>query len=100
MAQPLLATKLKNQIKALDADLVVELKNVRVNGAALGCSGFVTNPDTGAVTYVCTDNNHGLDTKALFRTARHTKDFTGGRNNFAAYGDLAGEIVQLSHRPV
>lgn len=98
MATALLSTKLKNQIKALDTDLVVELKNVRVNGEALGCTGFVTNPDTGAVTYVCTDNNHGLNTKALYRTAKHTKDYTGGRNNFAAYGDLADEVVKMANR--
>lgn len=100
MSKILLAVKLRNQIKALDRDLVVELKNVRVNGNALGCSGFVTNPNTGAVTYICTDNNHGTNAQPMFRTAKDTKDYAGGRNHFAAYDDLAAEVVEMANRAV
>lgn len=100
MPRPLLAAKLRNQIKTLDSDLVVTLKNIRVNDSALGCSGFVTNPNTGAVTYVNTDNNRGRTTRALFRTAENERDFRGGINKFAEYDDLAEEVVNLANRAV
>lgn len=95
MIKPLLATKLKNQIAAIDPVLVVTLKNVRVNGVPFGCSGFVTDPRTGRHIYVCTDHNHQTNTKALFRGARDTKDYTGGVNQFATYDLLPEAAVNL-----
>lgn len=94
--KPLAAIKLRNQILALNPDAVVTLKNVRVNGALFGCNGFVSTPDGSKHVYVCTDHNHGLSyNKALYRTAKHTKDYTGGSNNFSNYDGLAQSVVEL-----
>lgn len=98
MIKPLLATKLKNQIHAIDSTLVVALKTISVNGVKFGCSGFITDLGTGKHVYVCTDHNHGTNTNAYYRTARDTKDYTGGMNNFAEYSELAQAAVSLLKR--
>ena len=95
MFKPLLATKLKNQITAIDPVLIVTIKNVSVNGVKFGCSGFITDPRTGKHVYVNTDHNHRTNTKALYRTAKSTRDYTGGVNHTAAYEDLAQAAVNL-----
>ena len=55
----LLATKLKNRIllaaKPEDLPLKIELKNIIVNGVKRGCSGFVTNMQTGSCVYIDTE---------------------------------------------
>lgn len=88
-------TKLKNALRKLDADLVPELRNVRVNAQLQGCSGFVTDPGSGRVVYVNTDNYAASLGQAYYRTAEHTKDFRGGRNHFASYRELPEAIVVL-----
>lgn len=93
--KPLLATKLKNQINAIDPVLIVTLRNVSVNGVKFGCSGFITDPRTGKHVYVNTDHNHHTNTNAYYRTATDTKDYYGGPNHFAAYADLAEAAVAL-----
>lgn len=95
MFKPLLSTKLRNQILAIDPTLAVNLRNVSVNGVKFGCTGFIHDMRTGRTVYVCTDHNHRTNTKALYRTARDSKDYTGGPNNFAAYDDLAAAAVNL-----
>jgi hypothetical protein len=92
---PLLATKLKNQIHAIDPAITVALRNVAVNGRKMGCSGFITDPRTGRVVYINTDDNHGTNTRAYFRGARDTKDYTGGLNQFAGYDALAETAVHF-----
>jgi len=89
------AVKLRNQLHNIHPGLRVELKNVRINGVLQGCSGFVTDPRTGNVVYVSTDRNHGTVHNALYRTAKDTRDFTGGHNNFADWDDLAEKVVAL-----
>lgn len=91
----LLATKLKNQIVAIDPVLIVSLSNISVNGNKFGCSGFITDPRTGKHVYVNTDHNHNLNTNAYYRTAKDTRDYTGGMNHFAHYEDLAEAAVNL-----
>jgi hypothetical protein len=93
--KPLLATKLKNQITAIDAVLIVNLRNVSVNGVKFGCSGFIYDPRTDRTVYVNTDHNHHTNTRALYRTAQHHKDYTGGVNHFASYADVAQAAVTL-----
>lgn len=39
MTPPLLAVKLRNQLRKIDPALEVELKNININGAKRGCSG-------------------------------------------------------------
>jgi len=45
----LLATKLRNELRAIKPNFQVQLRNVDVNGVKMGCSGFVTDPATGRV---------------------------------------------------
>lgn len=97
--KPLLAVKLRNEINSIDPVLIVTIKNVSVNGVKMGCSGFITDPRTGRHVYVCTDNNHGTNTNALYRTAKDTRDYTGGMNNFASYEGLARSAVNLLRKP-
>lgn len=97
--KPLAMTALRNRIHKINPNLVVELRNVRVNGNLFGCSGFITDPETGHVVYVNTDHNHGtMYDRALYRTAKDTKDFTGGRNHTSDYDGLAQAAVDLLRR--
>jgi hypothetical protein len=90
------SVKLRNAIKRIDPALQVELRNVRVNGQAMGCTGFITNVNTGAIVYVDTDHNHGMSyDNALYRTARHNRDYSGGVNRFSDYAGLAAAVVAL-----
>lgn len=95
MKPPLTATKLRNQLYRLRPDLIVKLKNVRVNGVTFGCSGFVTNPDNGRIVYVNTDHNHHTLTDTMYRLAANHKDYSGGWNRFAEYDQLANHVVSL-----
>ena len=93
---PLAMTKLRNRLLAIQPDLIVDLHNVRVNGVTFGCSGFVTDPQTGHIVYVNTDHNHMTRyNNAYYRTAESTSDYTGGRNHFATYADLPERVVAL-----
>lgn len=94
--KPLASVKLRNALLALRPDLVVSLRNVRVNGALFGCSGFVTDPATGRIVYVNTDHNHGTRfNDALYRTAQSASDYTGGQNHFSTYAELPAKVVRL-----
>lgn len=93
---PYTSVKLRNDLLRLDPSLNVQVKPVRVNGAVFGCSGFVVSPSNGAIVYVSTDHNHGqMYNKALYRTAKSTRDYSGGTNNACAYADLAQNVVNL-----
>ena len=92
------AVKTKNKILAIDDTLIVELRNVKINGALFGCSGFITDPKTSKVVYINTDHNHHTVREALYRTAKDNKDYTGGQNNFASFDDIAAKAVQLLKR--
>lgn len=72
----LLATKLKNM---LPLHYKVALKNKSVNGAKLGCSGFISLD--GLIVYVNTEPAGQLG--YLYRTAKHIKDYSGGVNRWA-----------------
>lgn len=92
----LLMTKLKNQLKAIDPNLEFHLKNVSVNGMKMGCSGFVVDPKSNKIVYIDTDHNHGMNMdNALYRTAEHLKDYTGGRNHSSSYAELPQAVVDL-----
>ena len=80
------STKLRNAFKrqvGTTADLTFKLSNININGRDQGCSGFITDNQTGRTVYVSTDINLGLNTKALYRNARDTKDYHGMRNRYA-----------------
>lgn len=102
----MLATKLKNQIlvaaREEDMPLQFKLKNISINGRKVGCSGFITNMQTGACVYVNTERSvYGpLSDKVLFRYARDEKDFSSnglanGQNRFCADDKLAANVLAL-----
>lgn len=93
--KPLLATKLKNQLLAINPELTVQLKNISINGDKQGCSGFVTDPTSDKIAYLNTEHNHHTGAPLLYREAAHLKDFTGGRNRHADYDELAEKVVAL-----
>lgn len=88
------AVKLKNQIKAIDASLELNIKNIRINGAPQGCSGFIHDPATGRYVYVHAEVDH-YNQGAYYRTASGPRDYTGGRNNFCESYELAQNAVHL-----
>jgi len=93
---PYAVVKLRNDLRKLRPNLVVNLHNVRVNAALFGCSGFVTDPNTGRIVYVSTDHNHFLMyDRALYRTAESDHDYTGGVNHEAKYADLPAAVIRL-----
>jgi hypothetical protein len=88
---PILSTKLKNQFSPA---YTVALKNISVNGDKRGCSGFVSLGD--AIVYVNTEPCGSLG--LMYRTAQHTKDYTGGVNRWAKDLDsLVKGIKELLH---
>ena len=98
---PLLMTKLRNQIttawkRRRSDELNISLKNVRINGDPRGCDGFIEHPATGRIVYVNTEQftRPGLP-ETLYRTAKDTRDFHGGRNQFADAEELPEAIVDL-----
>jgi hypothetical protein len=96
----LLSTKLANKLKALSGDLDIQLKNIRINGEARGCSGFVTCKLTGNIVYVNTEKScySPLAHKNLYRSAKNTKDYTGGINQIATDEDIAESIIKWLKR--
>jgi len=72
----ILSTKLKNRFSPAHS---VALKNIRVNADKRGCSGFISLE--GVHVYVNTEPCGTLG--LMYRTAQHTKDFTGGANRWA-----------------
>lgn len=93
--KPLAMTKLRNSIHAIDPDLKVELRNIRINGDLRGCSGFITDPDSGAVVYVNTEPTFGHVREVLYRTAKDNRDYTGGHNRYAAPDQLPHAVINL-----
>lgn len=102
----LLATKLKNRIllaaKPEDLPLKIELKNIVINGAKRGCSGFVTNMQTGSCVYMDTEKSvYGpLSDKCMYRYARDSKDYSSNRlqngwNRWATDDELPEQVIRL-----
>ena len=88
----ILSTKLKNRFSPAHN---VTLKNIRVNADTRGCSGFISL--AGAIVYVNTEPCGSLG--YMYRTAQHTKDYTGGVNRWAKDLDsLVQGINQLLAR--
>lgn len=94
---PLMSVKLKNRFVKENPRLLVTLKNIRINGDPRGCSGFIENPANGKIAYVNTESSvYGpLQGKILYRTARHSRDFTGGANRWSTDADIVADVVDL-----
>lgn len=84
----------------------MNLKNILRNGQKRGCSGFITNTETGKVCYLSTElffnggSGGGLwndKSKAVvMRTAKDIKDFKGGINVFIPVGKIVETAIELT----
>lgn len=88
-------TKIKNELKRDHPELVPMISNIRINGQLQGCSGFITDPATEKHVYISTEVNHGTTREAMFREAKTTRDYTGGRNHFCGLGEIVEAAVEL-----
>ena len=89
----ILSTKLRNALKASGLSLRFDLKNIVINGVKRGCSGFVTNEQTGTIVYVNTEGPCGFTPKYMFRFADNDRDDTGYHNRWAnTFDDLVKGI--------
>ena len=95
MGKPVSMTTIKNRLKKIAPHVEPHLSNVRINGHLHGCSGFLYDPETGAIVYLSTDLNHGTSSQALYRVADHLKDYTGGRNHFCDFDEITECAVEL-----
>lgn len=95
MGKPVTETAIKNRLKKVAPHIEPHLSDVEINGHVHGCSGFLRNPETGKVVYISTDLNHGTNRQAMYRTAEHLRDFTGGRNHFCDFGQITERAVEL-----
>lgn len=98
MGKPVTMTTVKNRLKKIAPDIEPHLRNVRINGHTHGCSGFLRDPATDRIVYINTDLNHGTAREALYRTAEHLKDFTGGHNQFCEFAEITERAVELLRR--
>lgn len=99
MNKPVSMTTIKNRLKKTAPDIEPHLRNVRINGTLHGCSGFLRDPATDRVVYLNTDLSHGTNRQALYRTAEHLKDFTGGTNRFCGFDEVTERAVELLRKP-
>ena len=92
------AVKIKNQLKKVfpNADMTT-IKNSRLNRVLYGASGFLVT-DQGTV-YISTEIGDyiriNMGYEVYYRTAKDTKDFIGGQNNFCKLEDLANNIQRM-----
>lgn len=76
----ILSTKLKNQFK--NKNYTIQLKNININGAKRGCSGFIKNNLNNKVVYVNTEDATSW-LGMLYREAESMRDYYGKINHFA-----------------
>ena len=94
----ILTTKLKNAINKQGGDMPLQftLKNITINGAKRGCSGFVRNLDNNTVVYINTEEPCLSNLHYMYRYADHEKDYTGYHNRWAnSLDELAKAIINL-----
>lgn len=102
----ILAVKLKNALKKANEkygyDLKFDIKNIIVNGAKRGCSGFVTNTQNGSCVYTNTERTCCANLGVMYRYADNNKDYTGYYNRWTGrvytVDSLATEILELLGR--
>ena len=82
----ILAIKLKNALKKANEkygyDLKFDIKNIIINGAKRGCSGFVTNTQNGSCVYTNTERTCVSHLGVMYRYAKDNKDFHGYCNRW------------------
>ena len=92
----LLMTKTKNKFSKFPY-LEFNLSNISVNGSKRGCSGFITNKLNGKHVYINTESSiqASYANKILIRTAKNTKDYTGGYNQYTTEENLVNAVMNL-----
>lgn len=92
----LLMTKTKNKFSKFPY-LEFNLSNISVNGSKRGCSGFITNTLNGKHVYINTESliQNFSGNKILIRTAKNTKDYTGGYNKYTTEENLVNAVMNL-----
>lgn len=97
----LLTRAVKNRMLKVDPNLEFDIHQVNVNGRKMGCSGYVTDPETGNVIYLSTDFIEviGQHMDVMFRTVRDKNDTHGLTNHWASDDTFAAEAVHLLRHP-
>lgn len=82
----ILAVKMKNALKKANEkygyDLEFDIKNIVINGAKRGCSGFVTNKQNGSCVYLNTERTGIGHLGYMYRYADNNKDYKGYHNRW------------------
>lgn len=95
----ILSQELKNAIvrNCGGMSLTFSLRNILINGAKRGCSGFIRITENGSVVYVNTERcAYGGVKNYMFRYADSERDFTGYRNRWAdTLEELVTEIISM-----
>lgn len=98
----ILAVKMKNALKKANEkygyDLEFNIKNIVINGAKRGCSGFVTNKTNGSCVYLNTERTGLTGMGLMYRYADNDKDYHGYHNRWTEEYNLdkyAESIVDL-----
>lgn len=90
--------KVRNLFKGLPFE--VKLKNIVINGQKRGCSGHIVNTETGKVCYITTEMFFGLwndrNRAIMMRTAKDTKDYTGGTNVWIPMEKIVETAIELT----
>lgn len=104
MKKSILSTAMKNRLFKANSELekplvlAVSLTNITVNGDKRGCSGFVENRRNRKVVYIDTEKpvlDMG-EKRFLYREAKNTRDYVGGRNQWAkSMEELVNEVLKL-----
>lgn len=95
LSYSLSVTKLRNRLPK-DGVYEFKMKNVTVSDRKQGATGFITNLETGKVAYVTTDIWAGTKEDIMVRTAKDTKDFKGGHNQYCmldGFAELMAEVT-------
>lgn len=102
----ILAVKMKNALKKANEkygyDLEFNIKNIIINGAKRGCSGFVTNKENGSYVYLNTERTCCGELGIMYRYADNDKDYKGYTNRWTGrvytVDSLANNIISLLNK--
>ena len=101
----LLVVKFRNQIHRLNPALQVDMRNTRINGVARGCYGYITDPATGLVIEVDTEESccvrergkPGMIYRGVWKNGEGR--LITGVNQWSNEDTIAREIVQAFREP-
>lgn len=99
-----LAAALREEAEKRGMKIEVKLRNIQVNDNLRGCSGHVTNTDTGSCVYIDTEGLTGrtdrITHECMYRFAENDNDYSSngfilGYNRWCDEKKLAGNVVHL-----